>query len=225
MGTIDLAGLARHDTPTVCNALAAVVPGAQHHTRAPLACALPARAPIVGFARTAIYRTLGPSAADRPAREAADAAYVDYVAAGEGPRIVVIQDGDSPVTASHALFGDVMSHMHAALGCLGLVTNGAVRDVAGMADGFQVLHAGVAPARGHHHRAAFDCEVNVAGMYARTDDVIHADRNGAAVVPRDRIAEVVEAADAIAHAEQALIDYCQSAAFTVDGLKDRFAKR
>ena len=56
-----------------------------------------------------------------------------------------------------------MSFMHSALGCIGLITNGAVRDVAGMVEGFQALYGGLAPNRADFHRADFDCEVNVAG--------------------------------------------------------------
>jgi len=112
-----------------------------------------------------------------------------------------------------------MSFMHSALGCIGLVTNGAVRDVAGMAEGFQVLHGGIAPSRADYHRVDFDCEINVAGLYVRTDTLIHADANGAIAVPPEHVPAILETAAAIARKEQTIIDFCRDPAFTVEGFK------
>ena len=75
---------------------------------------------MVGFARTTLYRTLEPGGLDAEAEKAQDLAWFDYVAAGPEPRIVVVQDGDTPHAATNALFGEVMSFMHSALGCIGL---------------------------------------------------------------------------------------------------------
>ena len=109
--------------------------------------------------------------------------------------------------------------MHGALGCIGLVTNGAVRDVAGMAEGFQALYGGLAPNRAGFHRADFDCEVNVAGLYARTDTLIHADVNGAVAVPPALVPQILEAAAGIAKKEQAIIDFCRDPGVTAESFK------
>ena len=217
---IDLAALGRYDTPTICNALLQVAPeAARHSTKAMLHCARPGLPPMVGFARTALYRTMEPGSLDAAGARAQDLAWFDYVAAGPTPRIVLVQDADTPHAATNALFGEVMSFMHSALGCIGLVTNGAVRDVAGMAEGFQVLHGGIAPNRADYHRVDFGCEVNVAGFYARTDTLIHADANGAVAVPPAHVPQILEAAAAIAAREQTIIDFCRDPAFTVAGFK------
>ena len=217
---IDLAALGRYDTPTVCNALLAVAPeAARRTTRAMLHCARPALPPMVGFARTALYRTLEPGGLDAGQTRAQDLAWFDHVAAGPEPRIVMVQDADTPHAATNALFGEVMSFMHSALGCIGLITNGAVRDVAGMAEGFQALHGGIAPNRADYHRVDFDCEVNVAGLYARSDTLIHADANGAVAVPPEQVPAILEAAAAIVAKEQAIVDFCRDPAFTVEGFK------
>ena len=217
---IDLAALGRYDTPTICNALLAIAPAAAgRSTKATLHCARPELPPMVGFARTTLYRTLEPGGLDAEGENAQDLAWFDYVAAGPEPRIVVVQDGDTPHAATNALFGEVMSFMHSALGCIGLVTNGAVRDVAGMAEGFQVLHGGIRPNRAHYHRVDFDCEVNVAGLYARTDTLIHADVNGAVVVPPDMVPQILEAAVEVTRKEQAIIDFCRDPDVTVESFK------
>ena len=217
---IDLAALGRYDTPTVCNALLQVAPeAARRTTKAMLHCARPGLPPMVGFARTALYRTLEPGSLDAEETRAQDLAWFDYVSTGPEPRIVMVQDADTPNAAANALFGEVMSFMHSALGCIGLITNGAVRDVAGMAEGFQALHGGIAPNRADYHRVDFDCEVNVAGLYARSDTLIHADANGAVAVPPEQVPAILEAAAAIAAKEKAIVDFCRDPAFTVAGFK------
>ena len=217
---IDLAALGRYDTPTICNALLAIAPeAAGRSTKMTLHCAHPDLPPMVGFARTTLYRTQEPGALDAEAEKAQDLAWFDYVAAGPEPRIVVVQDGDTPHAATNAIFGEVMSFMHSVLGCIGLLTNGAVRDVAGMAEGFQVLCGGIAPNRGGFHRVDFGCEINVAGLYARTDTLIHADVNGAVVVPPELVPEILEAAAAVTSKEQKIIDFCRDPGVTAESFK------
>ena len=217
---IDLAALGRYDTPTICNALLQVAPeAARHSTKAMLHCARPGLPSMVGFARTTLYRTMEPGSLDAEQARAQDLAYFDYVAAGPAPRIALVQDADTPHAATNALFGEVMSFMHSALGCIGLITNGAVRDVAGMAEGFQVLHGGIAPNRADFHRVDFGCEVNVAGLYARTDTLIHADANGAVAVQPKHVPAILEAAASITAKEQTIIDFCRDPAVTVESFK------
>ena len=216
---IDLAALGRYDTPTVCNALLAVAPEATRSTKAMLHCARPALPPMVGFARTTLYRTMEPGSLDADEVRAEDLAWFDYVATGPEPRIVLVQDADTPHAATNAIFGEVMSFMHSALGCIGLITNGAVRDVAGMAEGFQVLCGGIAPNRAGFHRADFGGEVNVAGLYARTDTLIHADVNGAVAVPPALVPQILEAAAKTVTKEQAIIDFCRGPGVTVESFK------
>lgn len=217
---IDLEALGRYDTPTICNALLAVAPeAAGRSTKATLHCARPGLPPMVGFARTTLYRTMEPGGLDAAEEKAQDLAWFDYVAAGPAPRVLLVQDGDTPHAATNALFGEVMSFMHGALGCIGLVTNGAVRDVAGMAEGFQVLCGGIAPNRAGFHRVDFGGEVNVAGLYARTDTLVHADVNGAVVVPPALVPQILEAAAKTVAKEQAIIDFCRDPGVTVDSFK------
>ena len=217
---IDLEALGRYDTPTICNALLAIAPeAARRSTKAMLHCARPELPPMVGFARTTLYRTQEPGGLDAAQEKAQDLEWFDYVAAGAGPRIVVVQDGDTPHAATNALFGEVMSFMHGVLGCIGLITNGAVRDVAGMADGFQALYGGLAPNRADYHRVDFGCEVNVAGLYARSDTLIHADVNGAVAVSPEQVPQILEAAAVIVRKEQKIIDFCRDPDVTAESFK------
>src|SRR5690242_12305014 len=110
-----LEALARYDTPTVCNALELVAPERRltGYTVRPLVCPFPDLPPIVGYARTATIRATSQGITGAAAREKR-LAYYDYVAAGPGPGISVIQDLDGPEAGYGAFWGEVHSAVHKA---------------------------------------------------------------------------------------------------------------
>ena len=172
------------DTPTVCNALEALAPNRRGYgyTTEPLFCARPALKPIVALARTAAIRSAHPSdLAAHEARALSDAYYA-YIDAGPKPSVVVIHDMDQP-RGSGAFWGEVNSAIHKGLGCLGLITDGGVRDLPDIAEGFQMLAGRVIPSHAYVHVVDFGRPVSVAGMRVRDGDLIHADQHGAVVVP------------------------------------------
>ena len=203
----DLEALRALDTPSVCNAVEIAAPErrAWGFTTRTLHCVRPTLAPMVGFARTATIR------AKRPPRAAPEAVrdkrfgYLDYLAAGPGPTVSVVQDLDDGEAGFGSFWGEVNSNVHKALGCLGAVTNGSARDLDMLADGFQVLAGVVAPSHGFIHLVDYGGAVSVAGMLVESGDLIHADRHGAVVVPADRAAAVVEAAALIARREAVIV--------------------
>lgn len=209
------------DTPTVCNAMEIVVPERRGYgfTTSHLHCSRPELPPIVGHACTAVFRCIRPGAREAAEQKRFDARYFDYVAGSPGPRIAVFQDGDGVRARSSAIFGEVMSWMHKALGCEGLVTDGAVRDMSMMAEGFQAIYGAVAPSHIWFHMTEFDCEVNIAGMVVNSGDLIHADAHGAVVVPPEYATGIIAAAEDIAKREERIIGLCSGDAFSVDALK------
>ena len=69
--------------------------------------------------------------ADQPgagARNAPRPEYWEYIASIPAPRVVVIKDLDQP-PAIGSFWGEVNGNIHKALGCIGTVTNGGVRDL------------------------------------------------------------------------------------------------
>ena len=89
--------------------------------------------------------------------------YLDYVAAQPQPGIAVIQDLDD-VVGFGAFWGEVQSNIHKALGCLGVVTNGSIRDIPLIAPGFQMLAGSLAPSHAYVHVVDFGGNVNIHGM-------------------------------------------------------------
>jgi hypothetical protein len=95
----------------------------------------------------------------------------------------VIQDLDGPLVGFGAFWGEVQTTIHKGLGCLGVVTDGCVRDITMMAPGFQVLAGSITPSHAWVHLVDIGGAVNVGGMMVSDGDLIHADRHGAVVIP------------------------------------------
>ncbi len=188
------------DTPTICNALEVIDPSLRltGFTTRPLVAPFPDLPPMVGYARTASIRST--HAHERAGQDARDQriGYYEYVASASGPQIVVIQDLDGPDVGFGAFWGEVQSTVHKALGCVGVVTDGCIRDIPQWAPGLNVLAGSIAPSHAHVHLADYGREVRVAGMVVRSGDLVHADRHGAVVIP----AALVDKAQGGRHSRQ-----------------------
>lgn len=218
--------LARWDTPTICNALEVVAPERRliGYTTKPLVCPFPDLPPMVGYARTATIRATSPSSLSPADQRAQRLAYYEYCGTGYGPRISVIQDLDGANVGYGAFWGEVNSAVHKALGCLGVVTDGSIRDIAQWAPDFQALAGSIGPSHAHVHLASFGEPVSIAGMSVRSGDLIHADRHGAIVIPPETAAKLPAAAELLARREDVILDIARSKDFTIEKLKAAMAK-
>ncbi|WP_202124508.1 RraA family protein [Actinomadura physcomitrii] len=209
------------DTPTVCNALDLVDPDFDLHyfTTRSLRCVYPDLPPMVGYARTATIRAVRPPG-DKQATAKLRAAYYEYVAAGAGPTVVVIEDLDADRAGAGCMWGEVNTTIHQRLGALGTVTNGSIRDVPDNAPGFQILAGGVVPSRAHTHVTGFGGTVTVMGMVVDDGDLIHADQHGAVVIPFPLVDDVIAGAGTVTRREQALLASVREPDFGIDRLQE-----
>jgi regulator of RNase E activity RraA len=193
------------DTPTACNLIEIVAPERRGsgYTVRHLHCPFPDLPPMVGFAKTVTMRAKDAVPLGQAGYMQKRLDYLDYVAAAPQPGIAVIQDLDDPVGYG-AFWGEVQSNVHKALGCLGTITNGSVRDIPAIAPGFQMLAGSIAPSHAYVHVVDFGVDVDVHGMAVTSGDLIHADRHGAVVVPVEAI-DAMEAAAAVLSAKEAKI--------------------
>ena len=220
-----LDALRQWDTPTICNALELVVPHRRGHgfTVRPLVSADAALPPICGLARTGTIRAAAPSGRTAEVDRAARLGWYEYVAASAMPTVVVLQDlDDTPGTG--AFWGEVHASVHQSLGVLGVVTNGAIRDLGMLPAGFQLLAGAVGPSHAHVHVVQYGQDVSVHGMAAHHDAVVHADRHGAVVIPHDAVAKLPEALDLCARREAPILELCRSRDFTVVALREALAR-
>jgi regulator of RNase E activity RraA len=213
----DLETLKSWDTPTICNGLEIVAPErrAIGFTFEPMVAADRKLPPIVGLARTALIRSKEKPRGPIPSREE----WYDYVVADDLPTIAVIQDVDDR-PGFGAFWGEVQSTVHLALGCLGCVTNGSFRDLDMLAPGFQIIGGSVVPSHAHVHLVQMRCDVNVSGMAAMHDDVIHADFHGAVVVPAEAVRKLPDAIALVARREKAILEMARAPGFTAAKMRD-----
>jgi regulator of RNase E activity RraA len=192
------------DTPTVCNVIEMVASERRGHgyTVKHLFCPFPNLPPIVGFAKTVTAKAKDKVALGSYMDKRLD--YLDYVASEPRPSVAVIEDLDDEVGYG-AFWGEVQSNIPKALGCLGVVTNGSIRDIPMIAPGFQMLAGSIVPSHAYVHVVDFGIDVTVHGMAVRSGDLIHADRHGAIVVPIDKIDAMKAALDGLSAREAKII--------------------
>ena len=215
------------DTPTICNAMELIDSSFRRSgfTTKQLVAPFPDLPPMVGYARTASIRSVHPHELDSKAQRAQRIGYYEYIAEAPNPQIVVIQDLDGPDVGYGAFWGEVQSTIHSALGCVGVVTDGCIRDIPQWAPGLNVLAGSIKPSHAYVHLADYGKEVRVAGMVVRSNDLIHADQHGAVVIP-EAIAEKLPAAcDLMARKEAVILDLARKPGFTVAMLREALAKQ
>ncbi len=216
----DLDVLSKWDTPTICNALEIVVPerhGTGFTTEA-FTCLDPKLPPMVGYARTATIRATTPPEESADALKSRRAAYYEYLADAPHSTIAVVQDLDA-TAGFGAFWGEVNTAVHRGLGCVGGVTNGSMRDLDDCAPGFQLLAAKVGPSHAHVHIVDFGSPVAIFGMRVLHDDIIHADRHGAVVIPAQAVKELPAAVDVLVRREAIVLKAARSTGFNIEKLK------
>jgi 4-hydroxy-4-methyl-2-oxoglutarate aldolase len=190
----DLLKLKRWNTPTIYNGWEQVTSHDVTNTawnEEETRDFMPQMGPMVGRAITLVIE---PSNASHKARTSVWDDYRSYVASNEGPTIVVVEDLDKPRTVG-SFWGEVNANVHRALGCVGTITDGAIRDLDEMTNaGLKAIarrlcvgHAHVAPVR-------WGEPVTVFGRRIEPGQLIHADKHGFLAVPAEDEAALLEAA-------------------------------
>lgn len=195
LSSTDLFQLKRWNTPTIYNGWEQITqrnPGADAFNIEQSHDFMPQMGPMVGYAVTLVIEPS--NAQHRKTNPNAGAEYRRYIASIPGPKIVVVQDLDKPrVIGSH--WGEVNALMHRALGCVGTITDGAIRDVDEMTDaGFKALAARLCVGHAFVHPVRWGCEVEVFGTKVSPGDLIHADKHGFMSIAADEQADLLDAA-------------------------------
>lgn len=153
---------------------------------------MPQMGPMAGFAVTV---QIEPSNPDHPRLNAnAWNAYREYVASIPGPKIVVVQDLDKPRVIG-SFWGEVNSNAHRALGCVGTITDGAIRDVDEMCNaGFKAIARRTCVGHAFSTPVRWGIEVEVFGCKVQPGQLIHADKHGFLTIPEEDEDQLLEAA-------------------------------
>lgn len=200
--------LKNYDTPTVANALDYF--GIRSRTAGFMSPRIRSQVtsakPMVGYTVTA------KCSASTPPTDAQMKLLRPYYEAlrGTPQAVAVIQDTDPTPVGS--FWGEVNVSIHKALGCVGTVTEGGVRDLNEVEElDFGYFSACILVSHGYVHLEDVDCPVEVGGMTVYPGELIHADRHGVLVVPAEAAPSLAEACRAAAHAEEPVITRCREA--------------
>jgi 4-hydroxy-4-methyl-2-oxoglutarate aldolase len=185
-------------------------------------CLFPELAPMVGYAATVRIRGSAPPTAGSAFPDRSD--WWDYIATLPAPRVVVVQDTAAPPGLC-SLVGEVHMNVLRALDCIGVVTNGSVRDVpAARSAGFHYFAAQLAVSHGYVHIVDFGQPVEIGGLTISSGELLHGDLHGVQSVPLGIAAQLPPAAAAIKAHEQQLIQLCRSPAFSIAKLRALLAR-
>jgi regulator of RNase E activity RraA len=214
----DLEALRKLSTPTICNAIEQfnVRPRNTGFFNNEIKCVFPQFGPMVGFATTATIRAERPDAKPDPLLTRWK--YWTHILSQPAPRIAVIEDLDDP-PAVGSLWGDVNANTHKALGAIGTITNGGVRDLDEVEElKFHFFAAHVIPSHAYVHIEEVGIPVKVGGLIIKPGDLIHADQHGITTVPIEIARDIPRAAREVAEREARIIGLCQSKDFSVEKL-------
>ena len=173
--------------------------------------------PVVGYAATARVRTSEPPMEGHSYYYRLD--WLEHVLSIPEPRILILEDTDRhPGLGS--FIGDVHANILHALGCIGVVTNGAVRNLAeARALPFQMFAGSVSVSHAYAHIFDFGKTVEVGRMQVQPGDLIHGDVHGAQTIPFEIAEKIPGVARGMKAEEQEIIQSCRAADFTVAKLR------
>ncbi|WP_170550428.1 RraA family protein [Ruegeria atlantica] len=217
--------LRKVDTPTVCNAIevAQGKRGFDGFSRGTMLCSAPSEPAIVGYARTAkIAAVQPPSEAPEVIRERR-MAYYKYMAEGPAPSVAVIEDVDFP-NCIGAYWGEINTTVHKGFGMSGALTNGVMRDLGDLPQGFPVVAGSVGPSHGFVHVRAVDTPVSLFGLSVNPGDLIHADRHGALVIPEDVVDQLEDAIQKLLSTERIVLDAAAQPGFDYNAFQSAWEK-
>lgn len=146
-------------------------------------------------------------------------AALDVLKAGD---VVVITTSDwtgSPVV------GDLLAAMFRNIGVIGIVTDGAVRDLAGLSEvGIPVYARGVtANAPQKNGPGSVGLDISISGVVIRSGDLIVGDRDGIVVLPQDKIPQALDGINAIKEKENKIESQIAEGMTMPDWLKEMLA--
>jgi regulator of RNase E activity RraA len=192
-------------------------------TNASIRCMFEDAPPMVGYAATARLRSGEPPMVGNTFHDRAD--FWNSILQIPSPRILVLEDKDNP-PGRGAFVGDMHAAILKALGCIGYVTNGAVRELAAVrAMGVQLFAGNVAVSHAYAHIFDLGASITVGGMEVRPGDLLHGDQHGLLTIPTEVAGAIPAVAAEIQMEEQKVINFCRSSTFSVAKLAEVMKKK
>ena len=216
--------LRRVDTPTVCNAIevAQGKRGFAAYTRGTMLASYPEAPAMVGYARTAKIAAVTPPDDPPEVIKARRMDYYRHMAQGPRPAIAVVEDVDFPDCVG-AYWGEINTTVHKGFGLSGALTNGVMRDLGDLPDGFPVVAGSIGPSHAFVHVREIATAVTIFGLAVADGDLIHADRHGALVIPPEVVPGLESAIAKLLETEQLVLGPAREGGFDFDAFEAAWA--
>jgi len=188
------------------------------YTEGGLTCQFPELGSMLGYAFTLQVRSYAPPTKSR-AYDLESTQWWNGLLSLPKPIILVVQDMDRhPGTG--ALVGELHTKILQALGCIGVITNGAVRDVGRVKPlAFHMYSATLSVSHSYSHIVHSGGRVQIGGLEISPGDLLHGDRHGIIRVPRELASRIPQTAAALRQKEREIADFCQSPEFSIEELR------
>jgi Demethylmenaquinone methyltransferase len=148
---------------------------------------MPEFGPMVGYAVTVKIKPSEPASNSNAWSE-----YRKYIASLPGPKIIVMQDLDKP-NVYGSFWGEVSANTHKALGCVGVIIDGGVRDIDEMrSTGFKALAKRLCVGHAYATPLSWGEPVEVFGTTVQPGELIHADKHGFLIIPEEDQPKILE---------------------------------
>jgi len=212
----------RHfSTPTICNSIEMLRSRLQNegytNNHETLINHNPQSQPMVGYAITLKMRTANPPMNGRYYADRED--WWNMVRSMPLPRIAVIQDLDIP-SGVGSIAGITHAIIFKALGCIGIVTNGALRDISLIKkENMHIYSCKLAPSHAYSHIVEVGAPVTISGLTIKPGDLLHGDINGIVSIPPDSVEEVLANAEQVLEKKKKIINFFHSKEFNLPELK------
>ncbi len=217
----DLDRLRQFDTCTLANAIETFEIRLRNegYTGPGLRCYCDQLPPMLGYAITSRVKSSDPPMIGGAYDDRTD--WWSAMGNLPSPRIAVIEDVEQP--GGHAaVVGAIHAHVLQKLGCVGLITNGAVRDVPEIRKmGFSLYATNLCVSHAYIHMVDFGGRVDICGLEIMPGDLLYADCHGVLSIPPQIATKLPDVAAGIERHEQRIIDFCRSPEFSLEGLKSR----
>ena len=185
-------------------------------------CLFPWMPPVAGYAITGRIRTTAPPISGLYYYQ--NIGWWEYVASVPGPKLIVLADMDT-APGTGAFVGEIHAQISKALGCVGYVSNGAVRDVPALNTlGFQCFVSGLSVSHSYGHLVEWGEAVEIGGLKISPGDLLHGDRHGVQKVPVEIATELPARVAQIAERESELIALCNRPDFSIEKLAEALRK-
>lgn len=213
----ELDAIRQLDTPTISNALELIDglrPWTDGFTRPDIVCRFPEFKTVVGYAVTVEIAAAVPGRKSVPRDQ-----YWESIVAQPAPRMIVIHDRDYPNPIG-SFWGEVNGSIAKGLGAVGVVTDGAVRDMDEVREmGFQFLSRDVVVSHAYVHAEAIGTTIEISGMKVSPGDLIAADKHGAIQIPLEVAKDLPRLAALMGKYEAPMIKAAQAPGATPDTLR------